>query len=117
MNRPSPFHHRLFALLCVGLVLALGVAGVSDRLHAELHAAPSGCGHAHAPELPAPDQAAHDATCAVELFAAGVSLPVDPAPVVIGPRAPIAKAVGRADVFVAPTPARLQPPGRGPPQA
>lgn len=103
-----------FALLCSALVLALGVVSVSDQLHAQLHHVPDECGHAHSP---APDDAEHDLTCAVELFAAGVSVPVDPTHLIVAPLAAISRTPVAAQEFLVGAPDHRQPPGRGPPAA
>ena len=116
MNRPPPLALRLFAALCTVLVLLLGVVAVDDGLHARLHAnaAPvADCGHAHPDSDSGND---HATACAVDLFAAGVSLPVDPSHVIVDPIARQSRRwVTTAEAFVASAPHAL-PPGRGPPQ-
>lgn len=115
MSRPTPPIQRLFALACTVLVLALGVVSVNPVLHAQLHApaVQTECGHAH---HPAPDDAEHDVTCVVELFAAGVSLPVDPTHVLVAPLgAATALPVG-GELLALVAPEHRQPPGRGPPR-
>jgi hypothetical protein len=104
---------RCFALVCGALVLALGVVSVSDQLHAQLHEVPAGCGHA---DHSVPDDAEHDVTCAVELFASGVSVPVDPTHLVIAPLAVISQASFPAHEFQIAAPDHGRPPGRGPPR-
>lgn len=99
---------RLVAVLCVATLLALGVFGSSASLHAALHPCdqPSS-GHVH-----------HGWDgCAVDLYASGVSMPLDvpstvPAPLerVLEREVPFVRAVDAAPDF------RL-PPGRGPPRS
>lgn len=97
-------------------MLALGVVGASDQLHARLHATPSDCGHAHADSSLPLGEDAHEQTCAIELFAAGVSLPVDPTHVVVEPLATVAVCASPAVEVRKESAAHRQPPGRGPPQ-
>lgn len=111
--RPLP---ALFALLCSALVLALGVVAVDGELHARLHAAAvSDCGHAH-DEAPAHPTGDHEATCAVELFAAGISLPVDPTHRVVEP-APGNADFPPADAIRLTAVPHALPPSCGPPRA
>lgn len=115
MNPSSSLAHRAFALLCTVLVLALGLVGACDQLHARLHAAPD-CRHSHAPDLPASSDDAHDVTCAVELFASGASLPVDPTHVLVAPLVAAAPAGLNTHEFSAAEGEHRLPPGCGPPQ-
>ena len=93
--------HRVFAVICLGLVVLLGAAGKHAGLHAALHA-PAAAGH-------------HDDGCAVDLFAAGVSQPLE-APQLARLPDVVAQAYARTAEPAAPTtPAGLHPPGRGPP--
>jgi len=118
LRRPPSLSHRLFAALATVLVLALGIIGADGNLHAKLHAAEHACTHAPGDHHPAPaGPAAHDETCAVELFAAGVSLPVDPTHVVVAPLARDRALAVVTDLRgAAEAPHRL-PPGCGPPRA
>ena len=91
---------RLYAAGGIALVLALSVFAASPSLHDELHAA---------------THTDHDDSCAVVLYAHGVSLPLDapaaPLPAVaLDVRAP---SVARV-IFVSP-PRYLHQPERGPP--
>lgn len=93
--------HRVFAVVCLGLVVLLGAAGLHADLHAAMHA-------------PAPAEH-HDEGCAVDLFAAGVSQPLE-APSLARLPDGVAAAYARTAEPAAPTkPAGLHPPGRGPP--
>lgn len=117
MNRPTRIGHRLFAFLCTALVLALGAVAADNRLHARLHAQPAECEHgksAHG-ELPVPGDS-HETSCAVELFAAGVSVPVDPTHQVVAPLGIRGSAPDIGAEASVRDPAHLLPPGRGPPQ-
>ena len=59
--KKTEFRRRILALGCAVLVFALGVFAASPSLHEQLHAGP---------------QAISDDSCAVVLFASGVSLVV-----------------------------------------
>ncbi len=109
MNRPAQTEsgwQRTLAALGIGLVLALGVFGADAGLHAKLHGADH-ADHSHDAE-----QGGH---CAVELFAGGVSLPLDLGGLVA---VPVVRTLESDrpphEVWIAETPHR-QPPGRGPP--
>jgi hypothetical protein len=95
------FLHRALAVVCLGLVVLLGAAGNHAGLHAALHA-PSTAGH-------------HVDGCAVDLFAAGVSQPLEAPQLATMPDV-VASAYARTAEPAVPTkPAGLHPPGRGPP--
>jgi hypothetical protein len=95
------FLHRAFAVMCLGLVVMLGAAGQHDGLHAAMHA-PDTAGH-------------HDDGCAVDLFAAGISPPLEMPRFARLPDV-VAEAYARAAEPATPTkPAGLHPPGQGPP--
>lgn len=115
MSCPTPPFQRLFALACTLLVLALGVVSVSPALHAQLHspAVQSDCGHAHHPDT---GEAKHELSCAVELFAAGISLPVDPTQMLVAPLDRATQSTHGAESQAIVAPDFRQPPGRGPPR-
>lgn len=116
MKRPSPLFLRLFAALCTGLVLLLGVVAADERLHARIHATTAAdCGHPHDHPAPASDPD-HAATCAVDLFAGGISLPVDPTHVVVDPVARPSSCFPTVDEVLVASAPHIHPPGRGPPQ-
>lgn len=97
---------RLLAGGCAALVFALTIFAASPVAHGLLH--DDGHDHHH-------DQASTDDTCAVVLFAGGVSLPVGPlaiTPPTIVPQG--VSPVTAADVFLV-SPRYLRQPERGPP--
>jgi hypothetical protein len=103
--RPPPtqpgFLHRAIAVVCLGLVVLLGAAGSHAGLHAAMHAS-SAAAH-------------HEDGCAVDLFAAGVTQPLE-APQLARLSDVVASAYARTAEPAVPTkPAGLHPPGRGPP--
>lgn len=93
--------HRVIAVVCLGLVVLLGAAGSHAGLHAAMHGTPS---------APHPGDG-----CAVDLFAAGVSQPLE-APQLARLPGMVESAYARTAEPAVPTkPAGLHPPGRGPP--
>ena len=99
---PSGLVRRILAAGCAALVLALTIFSASPSAHELLHADD----HQHA--------VAGD-TCAVVMFASGVSLPVAPFP--ITPPSDLQQAVSpvtAAEVFLV-SPRYLRHPERGPP--
>lgn len=99
---------RAFAGLCVGLVLVLGLFGANADLHALLHAAE------HGPEAGEHHEAA--ASCAVDLLAAGVVVPLEVPVAVAAPVAPDAGRVARPVLVWWAEPDHRLRPGRGPPR-
>lgn len=109
--RSTPWWHRLFAVLGVALVLALGVFGADADLHERLHDHEHGCHH-H-------DAAGEDsAPCAVVLFAAGVTVPLEVPAFVPAPFVRVVATLTASRSSGAPMVVDVrQPPGRGPPSA
>lgn len=105
-RRIVPFWHRTFAVLCVGLVLALGVFGANADLHNLLHADDHGCDHSH--------EGADDG-CAVVLWNSGATAPLEIPREIFAPH--VFVVVVARPVFVATlaSPDFRLPPGRGPP--
>lgn len=96
----ADFVRRLCAAGSASLVWALVIFAASPGLHAELHEA---------------DHASRDDACAVALFAAGVSAPVETT-ATQPPAITVASAVATPTDTVFPASARyLRPPERGPP--
>ena len=98
---------RLLALGCAGLVLALSIFAASPVAHDWLH----DDGHRHCDE---PSSSAEH-TCAVVMFASGVSLAVGP--FALTPPTDVPQGVSpvtAADVFLV-SPRYLRQPERGPP--
>lgn len=93
--------HRVFAVVCLGLVVFLGAAGVSADLHASVHAVQKAGGS--------------DEGCAVDLFAQGVSQPVELPRLAALPDVTATAYARTAEPAVPTKPAGLHPPGRGPP--
>lgn len=106
---------RSLAAAGAALVLALTIFAASPAAHEWLHAASSGCSHAHGHAHGAGGDTGDDAGCAVVLFASGVDLPVEPA-AALPPRL---VAQGVAPVTAAEpwlvSPRYLRQPERGPP--
>ena len=102
-HRPlSGLLRRALAFGCAWMVLGLTIFAASPSAHASLH------DHDHQHEVA-------DDTCAVVLFASGVSLPV--APLAISPPTDVVQTispVAAADVFLV-SPRYLRRPERGPP--
>ena len=94
--------HRVFAVVCLGLVVFLGAAGVSAELHSSVHAAQKAA-------------AGYDEGCAVDLFALGVSPPAEPPRLAALPDVTETAHARTAEPAVPTKPAGLLPPGRGPP--
>lgn len=102
LRLPFGLLRRMLAAGCAGLVLALTIFAASPSAHELLH----DDDHEHA--------VAED-TCAVVMFASGVSLPV--APLSITPPTNVVQGVSpvtAADVFLV-SPRYLRQPERGPP--
>jgi hypothetical protein len=101
--RPMPgLLRRVLALGCACLVLGLTIFAASPSAHASLH------DHDH-------EHAVADDTCAVVLFASGVSLPV--APLAVFPPSDVVQSISpitTADVLLV-SPRYLRQPERGPP--
>ncbi len=105
--QPASLAHRAYVALCIGLLLAMGVFGANARLHAALH------------DSGQPAESHHQGegdSCAVALFATGVSVPLDvPAGMGMPVRLEPARLTATADIWLAKPEHRLMP-GRGPPQ-
>lgn len=99
---------RLLALGCAAMVFALTIFAASPEAHGFLHH-DDGCpGHGHVP-------ADAEDSCAVVLFASGVSLPVGPLFITPPTAVPAGiSPVTAADVFLI-SPRYLRQPERGPP--
>ncbi|WP_438479926.1 hypothetical protein [Oleiharenicola lentus] len=102
---------RLLAVVCIGLVGFLGIAGSSAELHARIHADNS----AHADGHEGQPANSHEQGCVIDLFAQGVSFSIEM------PRVAVAGEIGES-LFqtvaeqAAPTkPAGWLPPPCGPP--
>jgi hypothetical protein len=99
---------RMVALGCAAMVLALTIFAASPEAHGLLHQDDSCTGHQHG-------AAESDHTCAVVLFASGVSLPVGPLFVTPPTNVPAGiSPVTAAEVFLV-SPRYLRQPERGPP--
>lgn len=108
LPRFADFSRRLLAAGCAALVLALTIFAASPAAHEMLH--DNGPGHEHCPQT-----AAEDHSCAVVLFASGVSLPVEPLYVLPPTTVPAGiSPVTAAEVFLV-SPRYLRQPERGPP--
>ena len=100
-SAPVLLLRRLLAVLCLGLVVALGAAGNDAGLHAALHAAD-------------PDQH-HEEGCAVDLFASGVEQLGDMPRLGRLPDTAVSLLASVAEPAMPAKPAGLHPPGCGPP--
>ncbi len=103
---------RVLAAACAVLVLALTILAASPAAHASLHDDGHdhcrGDAHGHAPS-------SEDHSCAVVLFASGVSLPVAPVAVLPPTSVPLGVSpVTAAEVYLV-SPRYLRQPERGPP--
>ncbi|MBL9209332.1 MAG: hypothetical protein JNL92_02640 [Opitutaceae bacterium] len=99
---------RLLALGCAAMVFALTIFAASPEAHGYLHAHQDCPSHDHATSEP-------DHSCAVVLFASGVSLPVGPLFVTPPTTVPAGiSPVTAAEVFLV-SPRYLRQPERGPP--
>ncbi len=106
---------RSLAAAGAALVLALTVFAAGPAAHEWLHAAGSGCSHAHGHDHGRGGDTGDDAGCAVVLFASGVDLPVEPA-AALPPRlvAQGVTPVTAAEPWLV-SPRYLRQPERGPP--
>lgn len=99
---------RAFAAVCIAVLLALGVFGANGQWHGALHGADHGPTSDVLPE--------HGDGCAVDLFASGVSVPLEVPSAVAQP---VVAATGRLEaareLWLAEPEFRLRP-GRGPPR-
>ena len=105
---------RGLALACAGLVFALTIFAASPVAHAWLHVQHQGCAGDEGHETTAPIESD---SCAVVLFASGVSLPVGP--IAITPPTEAVQAISpvtAAEIFLV-SPRYLRQPERGPPSS
>lgn len=105
---------RWLACGCAALVLALTIFAASPTAHAWLHDERPAHAHTNCPDHGQP-AAEVDHTCAVVLFASGVSLPVEPLAITPPVDLPVGiSPVTAAEVFLV-SPRYLRQPERGPP--